>query len=228
MARRKDSADTRKRILSACVKLFMEQGYKNTKMTDIMKEAKVSNSSFQNLFKTKDGVLMDLVEFMFGNQFSFAAEIVGEDTKPSVVYAVETAIQLTLTELNENLREIYKEAYSHHETEEYIFQHSHMECYELFHDNIKGSSEADFYEYDIGVGGIMRNYMARPCDQYFTLERKITRYLEMTMKIYNVPDDERDNAIDFVLKSDIRAISKSVMQRLFDALEMRFDFEFEN
>ena len=53
MAHRKDSADTRQRILSTCVRLFIEKGYTNTKMTDILNTAQVSNSSFQNLFHTE-------------------------------------------------------------------------------------------------------------------------------------------------------------------------------
>ena len=112
IARRRDSEDARRRILSACVKLFIENGYKNTRMADILDAADVSNSTFQNLFHSKDGVLMDLVEFMFGSQFDMARLISGEHISPVFVYAVETSIQMALTELNENLREIYVYVYS--------------------------------------------------------------------------------------------------------------------
>ena len=72
IAHRKGSEETKRRILSACVKLFIEKGYKNTRMADILEMAEVSNSTFQNLFRSKDGVLMDLTEFMFDSQFSMA------------------------------------------------------------------------------------------------------------------------------------------------------------
>ena len=39
---------------------------------------------------------------------------------------------------------------------------------------------SDFYESDIGSAAIMRGYMARPCDVYFTLERKLERFLQLT------------------------------------------------
>lgn len=38
--------------------------------------------------------------------------MVGENTNPVLLYAVETCLQLTLAELNENLRKIYVEAYT--------------------------------------------------------------------------------------------------------------------
>ena len=49
--------------------------------------------------------MTELVEFMFENQFAMARSAAGAKPPPIYVYAVETAIQMTLTELNENLRE---------------------------------------------------------------------------------------------------------------------------
>ena len=44
MARRYDSGDAKRRILAACVRLFLEKGY--TKVAEILKEADVSAGSF--------------------------------------------------------------------------------------------------------------------------------------------------------------------------------------
>lgn len=107
MARRYDSENAKRRILSACVKLFIEQGYSQTTMSDILSLADVSAGTFQNIFRTKDGVLMELVQFMFENQFDFANKIIdktGAAASAVMLYATETAIQLTIAELNENLR----------------------------------------------------------------------------------------------------------------------------
>ena len=75
MARRYDSREAKRRILSACVKLFVERGYKETTMNDILSAADVSCGTFQNIFKTKSGVLFELVRFMFEEQFSQAAAV---------------------------------------------------------------------------------------------------------------------------------------------------------
>ena len=126
MARRYDKEDSKRRILSACVKLFIEKGYHNTTLAEILREADVTSSTFQNIFRTKDGVLMDLVEFMFENQFGMARTI-AKTSNPVLIYAVETSIQIALAELNENLRDIYIEAYSNSQTIEYIHQHTSTE-----------------------------------------------------------------------------------------------------
>ena len=84
------SLPAKKRILTVCVKLFLEQGYKKTTVAEIVQKADVSNSSFQNIFRAKDGVLTELVQFMFSNQFAMARLHTGSTLPPVYVYAVET------------------------------------------------------------------------------------------------------------------------------------------
>lgn len=224
MPRRYDSADAKRRILTACVRFFLEKGYTHTTVAEIIKEADVSISTFQNIFRTKDGVLVELVQFMFGNQFDMAGQITGKNLPPVYLYAVETSVQLALTELNENLREIYLEAYNHTETSEYIYQQTSTKLYHIFGSYLPGYTESDFYELDIGSAGIMRGYMSRPCDKYFPLEKKISRFLSMSLSAYAVPQEEQKQVLDFIAGLDIRAIALQVMQQLFRALAMRFSF----
>ena len=97
MPLRKDGIETKKKILAVCVRLFLEQGYRETTISQIVEEAGVARGSFQNLFPTKDAVLMELVKPMFGGQFGVARGLVGDSLPPVYAYAAETAIQLTLT-----------------------------------------------------------------------------------------------------------------------------------
>lgn len=53
MAKRSSVIEAKNRILSACVKMFIEKGYKETTMLDIIREAGVSAGTFQNIFHTK-------------------------------------------------------------------------------------------------------------------------------------------------------------------------------
>ena len=55
---RRSSSETRKKILTACVRLFLEQGYKNTSVSQIVDEAGVARGSYLNLFPTKDKILL--------------------------------------------------------------------------------------------------------------------------------------------------------------------------
>lgn len=224
MSRRYDKEGSKRRILSVCVKIFIEKGFKKTTNAEILELADVTSSTFYNIFKTKDGVLLELTEFMFENQFGIAEKLVGEDASPVMVYAAETALQLTLTELNENLREIYVEAYSQPHIAEYIYQNTTNQLYKIFNSYMPNCSLSDFYELEIGSAGIMRGYMSRPCDKYFTIEKKLERFIRMSLSAYNVPKEEQDKAVVYVLESDIISTANAVMKMLFEALSMKFDF----
>ena len=222
---RKDGLETKRKILAVCVRLFLEQGYKETSITQITENAGVTRGSFQNLFRTKDAVLLELVETMFSGQFSAAKSITGQQLPPVYAYAVETAIQLTLTELNERLREIYLEAYSLPDTAEYIHLHTTAELKQIFGGNFPGYSDSDFYEMEIGTAGLMRGYMARKCDIHFPLDRKLSRFLTAAMRVYRVPEEEQRQVLAFIRSLDIRAIAAEVMEKLFAMLEMKLDFK---
>lgn len=223
MSRRYDKDDAKKRILSVCVKLFIEKGYNQTTNAEILKLTGLSNGTFYNIFHSKDGILQELANFMFSNQFGIANKSpITND--PIMIYSLETSIQLTLTELNENLREIYLEAYSNPTVCDIVHHRTAKELFRIFRNFLPEYTEADFYELDIGTSGVMRGYMAKKCDCYFTLERKLRRFLEITLSTYRVPFEKQEAIISQILSMDITSIANSVMQRLFSALEMQYDF----
>ncbi len=222
---RKDGLATRKKILSVCVRLFIEQGYKETSVSRIIEEAGTSRGSYQNQFPTKDAILMELVKTMFGGQFSMARSISGEKLPPVYAYAVETAIQLTITELNENLREIYLEAYTLPDISEYIYLNTTAELKQIFGKYFPDYSESDFYELEIGTAGLMRSYMAKKCSIHFPFNRKIERFLASSLRVFKVPEEEQKKVIAFVSGLDLKAIATDVLQKLFAMLEMKYDFK---
>ena len=227
MKRKRDIVMTEKRILQVCIKLFLEKGYKNASTTQIQNDAKVSCSSFQNIFKNKEGVLLELVKYMFKNQFGIARNALGEELSPVYVYGVETAIQITLTELNENLRDIYVEAYTRETTLDYIQKETAKELKEIFGAYQPELTEKDFYQLELGTAGLMRGYMANPCTEDFTLEQKLNTFLTLALRCYKVPEDEIDKVLAYIAGLDVRNLAQSVMEELFEKLAMRYEFSLE-
>ena len=107
-------------------RLHEHQGGRN------FKEADVSAGSFQNIFRTKDGVLTELIGMMFSRQFGAVRPLAANAPSPVYLYAVETALQLAMTELSENLRDIYVEAYTFPATAEIIHRSTTAELQAAF------------------------------------------------------------------------------------------------
>ena len=193
-------------------------------MLQIFKEAQVSSGSFQNLFRSKDGVLLELVNFMFENQFGMARSVAGAELPPVYVYAAETALQIALTELNENLRQIYLEAYTQQRLLDYIQRATAKELHRIFGSYQTELTKQDFYELELGTAGLMRGYMANPCTADFPLERKLEKFLTLALRGYKVPEKELQQVLSFLAGLDIRGIAQKAMEELFRQLAMRYEF----
>lgn len=209
---------TKRRVLTTCARLFLEKGYHKTTFPEILEKAHVSCSSFQNYFVAKDGVLTELVQIMYGNQFQMAEKLAGENLTPVYVYAVETAIQLAITEMNENLRDIYVEAYTKKNASEFIREETGKKLYEMLGSYQPKLKESDFHILDLGSMGMMRSFMACPCNEEMDLKKKIHSFLEMSLSAYHVPEKERKQIIAYVEKLDMRELAGKTIQNLFDML----------
>ena len=65
----KNHEKTRKKILSAAATSFLDIGYTATTIKNIAKKAEVSTGTLQNIFKTKEDILSDLVSIVLEGQF---------------------------------------------------------------------------------------------------------------------------------------------------------------
>ena len=188
-----------------------------------MTEAYVSAGTFYNLYRTKAGVLTELTEFMFQNQFTIAGQIAQGETDPVKLYAVETAIQLHIAELTESLRELYVTAYTLPSTSAYLYRSTAKRLEGIFGDYLPDAEAKDFYEMEIASAGMMRSFMAVPCDVYFTVERKIARFLECALKLYNVPVERRREVTAAVLQLDLHAMAAGIIRTTVQQAEKGFE-----
>ena len=181
---------TQQKMLRAAVKLFLEKRYEGTTTAEIARAAGMPPSSFFRAFPSKEALLLELDKRMFSGQFTLAEQhSTAQD--PVLLYAVETAIQLHIAELTEPLRELYVTAYTLPSTSAYLYRSTAKRLEGIFGDYLPDAEAKDFYEMEIASAGMMRSFMAVPCDVYFTVERKIARFLECALKLYNVPPERR-------------------------------------
>lgn len=203
----------RNKMLLAAIQLFLEQGYEKTTTAQISRAAGMSPTSFFAAFENKEALLLKLTQIMFENQFEKARSF-AENHEPLMVYCLETALQKNITELSESLREIYVMAYTLPSTSEYIYRSTAIQIKNIFAAYMPDAEDKDFYEMDIASGSITRGFMAKPCDMYFTLDRKLRRYLDCCLKLYNVPTEKRNSLIEAVLAVDLNSVAAKLIEEI--------------
>ena len=213
---------TQQKVLRAAVALFLEKGYTRTTTGEIAKAAGIGQSSFFHVFPSKEALLLELVKRMFSGQFALAGQHSGEQD-PVLLYAVETALQLHIAELTEPLRELYVTGYSLPTTSAYIYHSTAKRLQTIFGPYLPHAQAKDFYEMEIASAGIMRSFMAVPCDLYFTAEVKIARFLDCALKLYDVPEEKRAAITAAVLRLDLHAMAADIIQRTVRQAEKGFE-----
>ena len=208
----------RNKMLLAAIQLFLEQGYEKTTTAQIARAAGMSPTSFFAAFEEMEVLLLTLTQIMFENQFA-KARAFAKDMEPLMVYCLETSLQIYITELSEPLREIYVMAYTLPSTTEYILKITAVQIKAIFSLFMPDAEDKDFYEMDIASGSIMRGFMARKCDMYFTVQKKIERFLECCLKLYDVPKEKRVSLIEAVLAFDLHSVAKRLIDEIIAKAE---------
>lgn len=140
-----------------------------------------------------------------------------------MLYAVETALQMHITELSEPLRELYVTAYTLTSTAEYIHRNTAKKLPTIFHLYQPNATEKDFYELELASSGVTRSYMAKPCDMYFPMEQKLRRYLGCCFRIYDVPREKYEPVIEAVLRTDLHTEAEKIIAETVAKAEAGFD-----
>ncbi len=97
----RETAETKRKIRPYAVVSFWSRGIKTPLSVRLWTRQVWQGKLFESVSYQGQN-LLELTETMFGGQFGVAKEVLQTAAAAGLRYAVETAIQLTLTELNLN------------------------------------------------------------------------------------------------------------------------------
>lgn len=207
-------------VLNTAARLFLEQGYTATTVREISKKSEVEINAMVRAFGNKENILCQLVEYVLEGQFAATEQFLkGITDDPLLFYAAETTLQLHMAESSEHIRDLYSAAYSMPESSALIMRSITGKLEQLFKAYQPDMEAKDFYEFEIATGGVMRGFMTVPCDLYFTMERKVRRFIECVFRIFQVPEEKTEEAIAFVSRFDYPTLSRQTIDAMLSRLD---------
>lgn len=202
---------TQQKMLRSAVMAFVEKGYEGTTTAEIARGAGMTPSSFFRAFPSKDALLLELAKWIYDGQYDLAREVSHSDD-PMLICAVEAGLELHTAELSEPLRELYVAAYTIPAISDYIRRSMAKRLHQAFGGDQPGLQAKDFYEIEIACAGILREYMVVPCDVYFTIETKIMRFLDCSLKLVNIGPERRNEIINATLALDLHGLAEQILR----------------
>lgn len=202
---------TQQKMLRAAIIQFLEKGYDGATTAEIARNAGMTPSSFFRAYPNKEALLLELVKHVFVGQYDLAKSLCGSDD-PMLISAVEGGIELHTAELSEPLRDLYVAAYSLPTTSAYIYRAMSERLYKTFGSHLPDAQPKDFYEMEIASASMIRGYMSVPCDMYFTIDAKVTRFLDCALKLYDTDAQRRQQIIADTLALDLRGTAENIIR----------------
>ncbi|MBR5284983.1 MAG: TetR/AcrR family transcriptional regulator [Clostridia bacterium] len=197
----------------------MSEGYTATTVRGLAKEAGVDINAMIRVMGNKENILCHLVEYVLEGQFEATRQFMGDKTDdPVLYYAAETVLQLYMAESSEQIRDLYTAAYSMPESSALIMRNITGKLEKLFGAYQPTLETKDFFEFEIATGSIMRGFMTIPCDMYFTMDRKVRRFIECVFRIFQVPEAKVEEAIAFVSQFDYPMLARQVVDGMIRKL----------
>lgn len=218
----REKSRTRTLVLHSATKLFIERGYSETRIKDIADDSGVGYGEIFRLYGDKDTLLSQLIDLVFEHQFEFSKKFLEGKTDDNLfAYIFEAVLQLYISESSDHIREMYAVSYSLPNTSHKIYDYITTKLENAFGGYLPNYQTKDFYELEIASAGIMRGYIINPCTMYFTMDRKVRRFIETTCKIYEVSKDKIEDTINFISQFDMKKCANLVLNTLFEYISDR-------
>ncbi|ADK86235.1 transcriptional regulator, TetR family [Desulfarculus baarsii DSM 2075] len=103
---KKTSSDKHRRIIEAAVKVFAKNGFYNSKVSEIAREANVADGTIYLYFENKDDILISLFEEELARVLEHIREALDGETDPVKKLERFATVHLNLVQDNQDLAEI--------------------------------------------------------------------------------------------------------------------------
>ena len=218
----REKGKTRTLVLHSATKLFIEKGYTNTRIKDIADDSGVGYNEIFRMFIDKDNLLSQLVNLVIEHQFEMSIKYLNDQASDELLlYIFECVLQLYICEINDNIREMYAVSYSMPNTSQKIYDYITKKLENVFHKYLPEYETKDFYELEIAAAGIMRGFIINPCNMYFTMDRKVNRFIKTLLKVFEVPKEEVEGIIKKIEKFKMKEYSIEVINTLYEYISNR-------
>ncbi len=212
--------DVQKKVLREASKLFLTIGYEKTSIRMLEKNTGVNYGSIMYAFDSKENLVSSLVDIVLESQFEFANKLIKDQTNDLILlYITETVLQLYLAEANEHMREMYNVSYSLPASTKKVHSTITAKLEYIFKEQLPNYETKDFYYLELAAAGIMRSYMNRQCDMFFTMDIKIEKFIEVLLSIYHVSEEKINEAINFVKQFNFKEIVPLFIKELHSKFE---------
>ncbi len=197
-------------IIQLGAKLFIEEGFTNTSLTNIARILDLSTGNITFYFPTKEHLLAVLVDELFDFQNLHIEKAADEGKTSLLAYCLELTAMAAICEEDAAARDFYASAYQSEITLTMIRENDTEKTKAVFSDFRPEWTDEQWTATENIVSGIeYATIMTK--EDYTPLPMQLEKTLNAIMLLYGVPDELRKTKIEKVLAMDYRALGRRIL-----------------
>ena len=212
-------SDTEIQILRGATKLFLEKGFSKTTVRQIAEESGIGLGTITYHYKVKEDMLRVLIEELMDYHLDIIEKAEEQNGDALFCWALEIAVQIALCEADSKVYDLYYSAYNHPATFGYIKEWAAKKNHHLFGTLLPHMNEDDFRRIENITSGIELAAFTSPTNRYFTLNDKITLFVDSMMRIYGIDEEKRRATTSKVCSLDCEKIAKEMFLKFAKRLD---------
>lgn len=202
MNRRKNSELKRKRIGMVSRRLFLENGYDNTTIRQIIKEAGISIGSLYNFFENKEDILLYVYKEIVQEINTITSKIAEEFHQPFLRSSMSIALQLYIALENESLLGLYLAAFRSETIDDFVLRFRAKDMEGILKDTDLDFSYEEIYHRILAMNGAVKAVVERKVKGHVEMSFQdiYSLIIRMGFSSFNVPGKQLDDIIQQTIK----------------------------
>ena len=215
---RKTNSDTaRNNIIKISRKLFLEQGYENTTVRQVLKKARLSTGSLYHFFKNKEELLLCSLKDALLEISSLTDSIAAKHHEPLLRYALGVALGISEIFKYKHLFNFYNAIYKIESAENFMISLKVSRMKNLLKELNLHFSDTEIHSRMLAIHGATRALMLAKINKKLSanLEDIYSLIIRIALSEFNIPGNKIDNVIRLTTQIiQARSFSRNLAEKL--------------
>jgi hypothetical protein len=194
--RAEKSMNLKTAIIDISRELFLEQGYRDTTIRQIMGKAGINFGSLYHFFHDKEDILLHVALQTYNEFIQYVDSITEDEPDPAVKYALTRALEFKVIEKHDRIAELYLETYSSWKITQMMLPVNIKRNKLFFQKYNKKLTEQDYYMKTLALRSMRMGFISERVHSgagYF--ETRCPFLIETALALFHVPKQNITKAI---------------------------------
>ena len=216
IARGAKNRPTKEMIVQIASRLYLEKGFENTSNKEICDILQISPGNLTFHFPQREHVLTEFVKELCDFQWRMIEVLEQEDKSPLLALCIEIATMAAAAEEDEAIRDIYISSYTYQMPLAVIRENDTRKTQKIFSEFNPDWTDEQFRVMETLYSGIEYAIFSSAGHDDLSLDMRVACGLDAALRLYNVPEDLRNQKIEKIIAMDYRSLGKRILSDFKD------------